>query len=366
MREDNLYWMLALQSISGVGSITAGRLLDKFKTPQKIFGADAGSLEEVLNKRALNGFKNYDPKRDTNLKREIEKIEESKARAITILDEDYPENLSEIVDAPIILYIMGEIIKTDELAVGIVGTRRPTRYGIDQSRRFSQYLVKQGVTIVSGMAMGIDGNAQDAAIRAGGRTIAVLGCGVDVVYPSINAKLYREIIQNGAVVSEYPLGTKADPKNFPPRNRIVSGLSKAVLIVEGRKRSGALITADYAATQGRDVYAIPGHIDRPNSAAPNSLIRDGAIPALEPKDVIASLKIEAMEENSRKQSQEKAISLTGISKKIYDAMDFEGVTVDNMAKKADLDIRTILGILTELEMKDIVKRLPGSKYARNV
>ena len=366
MNSDNLFWSMALQRVAGVGSVIARRLIDRFSSPKAVFQAGDDELAEVLNSSALRAIRQYDPHSDAWIPQELERIAAKNARAMTILDPDYPRNLAEIPDAPIILYIIGEISKRDELAVGIVGTRRPSTYGVSQARRFSQYLVKQGVTIVSGMAMGIDGNAQDAALDAGGRSIAVLGCGVDIVYPPINKKLYSTLIENGVIVSEYPMGTRADTHTFPARNRIISGLSRAVLVIEGSAKSGALITARYAANNGRDVYALPGHIDRPNSAGPNSLIRDGATPALEPADIMVSLKVEPLEEDSRKSIQDSAVQLEGLSKTIFDALDFDGIGVDAISNHTELEVPIILAILTELEMKDIVKRLPGSKYARNV
>ncbi len=366
MSESNLFWALALKRIPGVGAITARKLIDRFGGAEEVFSAADESLDEVLNTNVFAEMRKYDPRKDDWINNEIERIEKAKAHAYTILDDDYPENLRVIPDAPVIIYVIGEIIKQDELAIGIVGTRRPSRYGVEQSRKFADYLVRQGVTIVSGMASGVDGNAQDAAIRAGGRTIAVLGCGADIVFPSSNRQLYDQIKENGAIVSEYALGTHPEPAFFPPRNRIISGLSKAVLVIEGGGKSGALITAKAAASQGRDVYALPGQVDRPTSEGPNQLIRDGAIPALKPSDLLTSLKIDALEEDSRKEIKNWADKLDGLAKTVYSAIEFEGTTVDFISAKTNMEIPAILAILTELEMKDIVKRIPGSKYSKNV
>ncbi|OGM26142.1 DNA protecting protein DprA [Candidatus Woesebacteria bacterium RIFCSPHIGHO2_02_FULL_38_9] len=201
----------------------------------------------------------------------------------------YPDNLKQLSDCPERLFIKGEIKKSDNLAIAIVGTRLMTGYGKRVAWRFSYELAKVGITIVSGLARGIDTVAHEAAIAAGGRTIAVLGNGLNIVYPPENKNLFNRIIKSGAVISEFPPGTKPFGKNFLARNRIIAGLSKAVLVVEGRKKSGTLSTATYAANYGREVFAIPGPIDSPFSEAPLWLIENGARIATKPEDILDSL-----------------------------------------------------------------------------
>ncbi len=357
---------MALLHVPRVGHITAKRLIRMFGSPKAVFEQDRASLSKELSPYLVDELLSYDPGNDRSIDEEFERIERFGARVLTIDDDDYPKNIIDLRDAPTLLYVKGEILRQDDLAVGIVGTRRASRYGIEQARRFAKYLARNGVTIVSGMAMGIDGNAQQSAIENGGRTIAVLGCGVDVIYPSMHRKLYEEIIQNGAIVSDFPMGTDSQPQNFPPRNRIISGLSKAVLVVEGRIKSGALITARYAADQGRDVFALPGDINRPTSRGPNSLIRDGAIPVLDPQEIAENLGIVSMPDNKRNVVTGLASKLDGVEKIIYKELGFEGKHIDAIAISTGYSIQQTLAVLTVLEMRDIVKRLPGMMFARNV
>ena len=358
---------MALLRVPGVGQITAKKLIAIYGSPQAVFEQDEASLKENnASERLVEALMSYDPCEDRSIEEEIEKIEASEVSILSIDDGDYPKNLAELSGAPTLLYVKGEILSQDDLAVAIVGTRGPSSYGIAQARRFSKYLVESGATIVSGMAMGIDGIAQRAAIDAGGRTIAVLGCGVDVVYPAMHRELYEKIIENGAVVSDYPLGIPAQPQNFPPRNRIISGLSRGVLVVEGGSKSGALITARYAADQGRDVFALPGNIDRPLSTGANMLIRDGATPVLEPADVAAALKLSSMPSEKRGAAVNEVSNLEGVAKDIYKAIDFDGKSIDNIVQTTGFSVSQILSTLTELEMRDIVKRLPGDTFARNI
>ncbi len=205
-------------------------------------------------------------------------------------DKGYPENLKDLTDRPEILYLVGEIKPEDRKAVAIVGTRRMTDYGRKIAWNFAFSLAKQGVVIVSGLARGIDAVAYTAALKAGGRTLAVLGSGLDIVYPAENKGLAEKIVRNGALISEFSLGTKPLGENFLIRNRIISGLSLAVLVIEGARKSGTLSTASYAANQGREVFAVPGSIDSVMSGAPHFLIENGAAVASKPEDILDYLK----------------------------------------------------------------------------
>ncbi len=361
-----IYWHLALSRVPNVGPVTVKSLLDYFGDPKTVFLQDRAVLGKFMKSNAIDSLLDYDPEKDSFIEEEIGRIEREDIRIVTPLDKEFPKLLRSILDPPGILYVRGEILPKDEIAVSIVGTRRASRYGIDQARRFAKYLAQQGITIVSGMAMGIDGNAQEAAIEAGGRTIAALGCGVDVIYPNINRKLYAKIAQNGAIVSEYAMGTKPAPENFPKRNRIISGLSLGTLIIEGGRKSGALITYKYALDQGREVFAIPGAIDRPTSEGPNMLIKKGATAVTSPEEIIDYLNIPMKTKEARRKALDIAKSLDGIEKVIFEALDYEGKHIDIIARETKMDSQHVLMTLSILELRDLVKRHPGMCFSKNV
>lgn len=364
--KQRIYWHLALSRVPNIGPVTVKRLLDYFGDPKTVFLQDRAKLGQFMKSNAIDSLMEYDPEKDDFIEKEIDKIEEKDIRILTPVDREYPKLLRNILDPPGVLYVKGEILPGDDVSVGIVGTRRATRYGIDQSRRFAEFLTKQGITIISGMAMGVDGNAQEAAIKSGGRTIAALGCGVDVIYPSINRKLYEKIEEHGAIVSEYPMGTKPAPEYFPRRNRIISGLSLGVLVVEGGLKSGALITYKFALDQGREVFALPGPIDRPTSTGPNMLIQKGAIPATKPQDIVEFLNIPVRTKEARRKALDIAEGLEGPEKIIFKALDYEAKHIDIIARETKMDSQHVMMTLSVLELRDLVKRLPGMCFAKNV
>ncbi len=357
---------MALSRVPNVGPVYALKLLKKFGDPKMIFRQDRSALGELVPRNALEGLLSYDPESDKSIREEIEQIEKHDVTVITPLDKEYPKLLNSIFDPPTILYVKGKIVKEDELAVAIVGTRRPSRYGVEQARRFAEYLVKQGITVISGMAMGVDGNSQDAAIEAGGRTIAVLGSGVDIAYPSINRGLYKKIVENGAVISELPMGTGPAPHNFPRRNRIISGLSLGVFVIAGSEDSGALITAEFAADQGREVFALPGPVDRKTSLGPNTLIRQGATPVVEPSQIVQELGIPELAQDVRRKALDIAQGLEGRKKVIFNTLDYEPKHIDAIAREAAMDSKHVMVALSELELEELVKVHPGARYSKNV
>jgi len=348
-----------------IGPVHARTLLSKFGDPQVVFKQGREALGNCIPSHAVNGILNYDPETDDEIGKEIERIEAEEVTVLTPLDEKYPSLLKHIFDPPGVLYVKGELSE-DEIGIAIVGTRRVTHYGKDQAKRIATYLAMQGVTVISGMAMGVDGIAQNNAIDSGGRTIAVLGCGVDVVYPPINKKLYSKIIENGAIVSEFPMGTQPARENFPRRNRIISGMSKGVVVVEGGMKSGALITATYAANQGREVFAVPGQIDKKMSEGPNELIRNGATPVTDPAQIIDMLGIPELAEDKRRKVKDIAKDLQGPEKVIFKLLDYDPINIDKIARKAKMESNHVMGILLNLELKDLVQRLPGSNFKKNV
>src|SRR5579863_6242845 len=286
-REEELYW-LALKLIPGLGARTSGKLLDRFRTPQTIFRASRSELESAgLTGAIAQSITSGCSFEDAAAQQQ--KMVEAGADLITIGDPRYPRLLREIFDPPTLLFARGRVELLQSIMLGIVGTRRPTPYGLAVAERLSADLAHAGLTIASGMASGIDTASHKGALGAGGDTVAVLGCGVDVVYPSENRKLAADLAVKGLIVSEFPMGATAFPQNFPIRNRIISGMSVGVLVVEGAQYSGSAITAKLAMDQGREVFAVPGNITSKLSWGPNLLIKQGARLVQDWNDVIVDL-----------------------------------------------------------------------------
>ncbi len=303
-------------------------------------------------------------------------------RILLITEPVYPEALREIPDAPSLLFLRGTLHRSDALSVGMVGSRTASPYGKAMAEKFARELVTHGLTVVSGGAAGIDTAAHHGAIAAGGRTIAVMGCGLDIVYPPQNQGLFAKILENGAILSEYPLGAQPEAWRFPGRNRIISGLSEGTLIVEAGKTSGALITARYAAEQGRPVMVIPGNIDRPSSTGCNQLIKEGAVPITEIEDILRELNLLSLPPPKPKQhtlqlpietaaetsaspstlSAAKLQSLTEPQRTIVACLSLTPVHFDQIVRTTALDVTIVGRELTMLELFDCVHRLPGNSY----
>lgn len=284
--------------------------------------------------------------------KEIELSQKKGFKVITISSEKYPMSLKNIKDPPIVIYMKGDIIKSDENAISIVGSRKCTVYGRAVAGLFSRELALKGITIVSGLAVGIDTIAHKGALTAKGRTIAVLGSGIDHIYPSCNRGLYEEVVKNGAVISEFPLGTRPLSYNFPFRNRIISGLSIATLVVEAAKRSGSLITARLAAEQGRDVFAIPGNITSDVSKGTNQLIKDGAIPVTDVNDILEYLGMDTEPSKAN-------LSLSDEEKAVLQVMDNGAKTAETIAKETKIAPSKLVSLLTYMEVKGLIKRAAG-------
>jgi len=285
--EEELYW-LALRLVPGLGTRRSVQLLERFKTPQAIFRASASELESAglsgaLARSVSSGCSFDDAANQQGL------LREHRAELIPLFDDRYPEPLRRIYDPPPVLFARGDAGLLSSICVAVVGTRHPTPYGVAASERLSGDLARAGVTIVSGMARGIDTASHRACLGAGGLTIAVLGCGVDVVYPSENKRLAAEIAAKGLIVSEFPMGGTAFPQNFPIRNRIISGVSCGLLVIEGAQYSGSSITARLAIEQGREVFAVPGNITSKMSWGPNLLIKQGAKLVQDWNDIVVDL-----------------------------------------------------------------------------
>ncbi len=284
------------------------------------------------------------------------------ARGIQVLtweDEGYPRRLREVDYAPPVLYVRGELCPEDDWAVAVVGTRRVTAYGRQVTEQLAQALASNGVTVVSGLARGVDGIAHRAALEAGGRTLAVLGCGVDRVYPPEHRQLAEAIGQSGALLSDYPMGTPPEARNFPPRNRIIAGLTLATVVVEAGERSGALITAEFAAEQGREVFAVPGSILAPQSRGPNRLIQQGAHPLLRAEDILETLELTLIAEHRQAR---RSLPADATEARLFEILGPEPMHVDEIRARADLPIETVTAALTMMELKGMVRQAGGMRY----
>ena len=317
----------------------------------KAAGIDRRTLENLLQAR-----------RTFDLAGEWAKIEQAGVQVLTLLDDDYPVNLRQIDVPPPLLYVRGQLQPTDSWAIGVVGTRRASVYGREVALTLSRDLASNGITVVSGLAMGVDTVAHKAALDSGGRTIAVLGSGVDQIYPPENRGLAQVISDHGAIVSEYPLGTRTDASNFPPRNRIISGLSKGVVIVEAGARSGALITARFAAEQGRDVFAVPGSILHPGSTGCNTLIQQGATPLLSSQDILIQLNLTQVNAQNTART---AISADPQENQLLTYLSRDPRHVDELVRASGLPAPQVAGLLTLMELKGFVRQVGSMSYVRS-
>ncbi len=393
---------LTLALVPGVGTALFIRLLARFHSPSNVLRASRGALEEVVGPKLAQRITQYTDVADVDGQQRA--MAEYDASVITMEDPAYPLRLAEIYDPPLLLFVRGALLEQDQYCVAIVGTRRASPYGLRMAEKFGRELAARGITVVSGMATGIDTAAHRGALSAGGRTIAVLGNGVDVVYPNQNADLMQRITQQGAVVSQFSMGTKPSPGHFPYRNRIISGMSQGTLVVEAPLTSGALITARQAAEQGREVFAVPGQVGITNSQGPHSLIREGAKLVETVEDILVELELPAeiragvvvgvpveTERSSpttdpsraktvflRKRTPEapapappppsptpppRRVEASGAEKAVLSALAPDGSYVDEIAQNCRISISEALSTLTLLELKGLVRQFSGKRFA---
>lgn len=353
------FWV-GLSLVPGIGPAKFRRLVESLGSPEAAWKARPAHLAEAgLDRRTIESL--VAARGRIDLEREMEKLRRLGVQLITLEDADYPRPLQNIADPPSVLYVKGEIVPSDDLSVAIVGTRRPTVYGRQAAEMFARGLAEHGVTVVSGLARGIDSFAHRAALDGGGRTIAVLGSGLDIIYPSENRKLAAEVAERGALVSEFPLGTQPDGVNFPRRNRIIAGLSLASLIVEAGETSGALITAEFALEQGREVFAVPGNIFNPASRGPNRLISDGAKPICTMEDLLEELKLESAVAHSEARS---AIPETDSEVAVLRCLSHEPLHIDEIRRAVCLPVSVVSSALTMLELKGLARQAGGMNYVR--
>ncbi|MGB2895367.1 MAG: DNA-processing protein DprA [Anaerolineales bacterium] len=357
---DDLRFWVGFNRISGVGAARFKMLLEAFGDLGSAWKATASGLHNAgLGEKTVQAILASREKLD--LAWELDRVYELGYSLLTINDQNYPARLREIDLPPPLLYQYGDLGEHDRLAAAIVGTRRATQYGKSVAREIAYVLAGCGVTIVSGLARGIDGIAHQAAIDAGGRTIAVLGSGLDNIYPPEHRGLADKIAVQGSVLSDYPLGTKPEGRNFPPRNRIISGLSLAVIVIEAGESSGALITADFSADQGRDVFAVPGDIYKPSSKGTNRLIQAGAHPLVNPEEVLEVLNLDLVSSQDDAAAQ---LPEDEIEQKVFQALSKQPIHVDELQARCSLPTSTINAALAMLEIKGRVRQVGGMNFVR--
>ena len=367
----SLSW-LALSLTPGLAARLSARLLKEFGSPDEVFRAPLPRLEacKLPGPVAQAVFKKEAFKRaekELALTRRIDRC-----RLLNWTEPEYPQTLLQIYDPPVLLYVRGDAQALTQPSIGVVGTRRPTLYGTQMAERLGRELAARGLVIVSGLARGIDAISHQGALAVNGRAIGVLGTGIDVCYPKENRKLYEKVLERGAILSEFPLGTHPAPENFPIRNRIVAGLPLGVVIVEGAQYSGSLITARLAMEFGREVFGVPGNVTQPVSFAPNLLIKQGAKLVTNGEDVIEELPtpiratlVKAEQPEAQQRNLLLAASLNSSEKKIYELLSVdEPKHIDDIVEASGLNSSEVLATLFDLEMKGIVRQLPGKQFGK--
>jgi DNA processing protein len=374
LSDDELLHWLALRLIPGLGTRRAVTILERFRTPMAIFRASITELEAAgLSPGVARSIQSGCTFEDAATQHE--RLKATGAQIVPITSPLYPEKLRTILDPPTILYTRGDLSLLSSISIAVVGTRKPTPYGVAVAEKLSSDLATHGIAIISGMARGIDTAAHRGALQVNGKTIAVFGCGVDMVYPSENRKLYEEIAQSGLLLSEFPLGAPAFPQNFPIRNRIVSGMSSGVLIVEGAQYSGSAITARLAMDQGREVFSVPGNITSKLSWAPNLLIRQGAKLVMDAQDILSELapderyRLQTVEKEKKGDLGQQLLPLgpnAPLARAILDQLQIEKAThIDGLLNCLEnYSSSETIAALFELELLGLVKQLPGKQYVK--
>ncbi len=358
MAEDRTQYWVGFNLVKGIGPVRLKGLIDYFGDIEAAWNAGYPDLERSgLGSREINAFQKI--RSSDLLERTWHYIQANNITVLTWQDEKYPRLLLEIDHPPPVLYLRGDFRPEDDPAVSIVGTRRMTEYGKQVATELSQTLAHNGITIVSGLAHGIDAVAHKTALECQGRTLAVFGCGIDIVYPPEHRKLAEEITESGALISDYPPGTKPEASNFPARNRIISGVSRAVVVIEAGSRSGALITANFAAEQGRDVFAVPGYIYSPASKGTNNLIQQGAIPMLDPQDVLEILNLDMIDQH---RSARVELPADATEAKLMELLGREPLHVDEISSEINLPIENVTASLVVMELKGMIKQVGSMHY----
>jgi len=353
--------LLVLNAVPELGAVRIRKLTAFFGSALEVLRASIDELVQsnlVVSATAQNIFHFS---KDKFLQGEYNLMQRKGIVALTDADDNFPCSLKEFGDAPVVLYVKGAINCFDQMPVALVGSRAASFHGLKSARAFAQAFVKAGMTVVSGLARGIDTAAHQGALEGGGKTIAVIGCGFNYMYPKENSLLMEAISRNGAVVSEFACSMPPLKQNFPWRNRIISALSLATVVIEAGKKSGALITADYALAQNKDVFVLPSNIDNETALGSNRLIQDGAYVALNPDDILFRI----AEGFSPSYAEKPVLLLSDEQQKVYPHVTSQPVHLDELARQSGLSISSLMNIILSLELKHVIRQLPGQYYVRN-
>jgi len=360
---------IALSSVTGVGRVFFKRLILRFGSPEEALRAPETELVRVEGARqvTVKAIREFDGWQWVD--EELDRAGKAGAKIVPYADKEYPQALREVHDPPSYLYVRGSLTTEDKVAVAIVGSRMATNYGRQVTRKIARELAVRGITIVSGGARGIDTEAHRGALSAKGRTVAVLGCGIDVIYPAENAELYELIAAGGAVVTEYVTGTPPEPNNFPPRNRIISGMSLGVVVIEAAGDSGSLITASYSLEQGREVYAVPGNVVSPTSRGTNSLIKKGAKLIEGSQDILTDLfpylkgYLKELDLEARA-APAPGFDLGPEEKALFEQISVDPVHIDQIVSGTGVPASRALSLLLNMEIKGAVRQISGMRFVR--
>jgi len=353
---------IALNMVPHLGPVHLRRLLDIFGSPERVLAAGRNELQGVegLNQALIDSLLSWESV--VNLQQELVHVQQFGATVLTLDDTEYPALLRQIHDPPTVLYIWGKLESRDHHAIGVVGSRRTSHYGLECAKKLSYQIAYSGLTVISGLARGIDTAAHQGALAAKGRTVAVLGTGLHHLYPAENRALAEKIASCGAVVTEFPMETTPDRQTFPMRNRIISGWGFGLLVVEAGVNSGALISASQAADQGRNLYAIPGPIDRPTSHGTNRLIQQGAKLVMSVDDILED--VHALFPKAPALSPSKPLDLEGDLLKVYESIGSQETSIDEIIQVSGLGAGSATAALLQLEMRRLVKQLPGKYFVK--
>ncbi len=354
--------------IDGLGSVRTNSLFKHFGSVEKIFKVNEDDLKGIEDIGPIMAARIPQAIKEINLTKELDLIKKHGVKVITFLDKDYPENLKNIYDPPVVLYVKGKILPEDKLAIAIVGSRLASFYGLQTAERLGFELASRGVTIVSGLARGVDSSGHKGALKAKGRTLAILGSGLANIYPEEHKDLAEKISESGAVISEFPMATIPDKGNFPKRNRIISGLSLGVVCVEAAEKSGALITCDCALEQGREVFAVPGKVDSMTSKGTNKLIKQGAKLAQGVEDILEELNLSdfGSRQDGDFRSRTKSSGLDKNESLVYTLLSSDPKYIDDICRESGIALNRIAKILLDLEIKKFIKQLPGKNFVKKI
>ena len=353
--------LLELCTVPRIGSARIRNLITRFGSPGGVLSASPRELAQVdgIDKKVALNIKRGGNKQFVS--EQLQLLKQAGGSLVSLWDDYYPPLLKKIYDPPILLFVRGNLKSLCSNCFSIVGTRYPSSYGKINAEKFARELAQQSFTIISGLARGVDTAVHRAVVSSGEQTVAILGSGIDTIYPYENNKLAEQITERGALVSEFPMGTKPDAPHFPRRNRIISGICMGTLVIEAGEKSGALITADFALEQGREVFAMPGSVNNPKALGTNRLIQQGAKLTIDVKDILEELHVQIKETQFSKKPN---IPLSEVENKVLNFLSTQPEHIDNIATQCSMPTSEVLGVLLTLELKNVVKQLVGKNFVR--